>query len=114
MGRRSTLNAIIDILQLATFIPTLATGLVLYVVFPDGGYQGGQNASYIGQYLGLTRHEWLVFHDIASFAFASLVILHLVLHWRYYRPRYIRRCLARRPENEGRDTCSDGAQPSFR
>jgi hypothetical protein len=76
-----TINAIVDIGCLITFIPSLITGLVLYFVLPEGGGRGGNWATY----LGMTRHDWILFHDIASFAFAALLIIHLLLHLKFFR-----------------------------
>ncbi|MGA2914366.1 MAG: hypothetical protein ABSE07_12760 [Methanoregula sp.] len=38
--KRITSNALVDIGSLITFIPSLVSGLVLYLVFPEGG-EGG-------------------------------------------------------------------------
>ena len=38
--KRITINALVDIGCLITFIPSLVSGLVLYFVLPSGGGQG--------------------------------------------------------------------------
>ncbi len=38
--KRITINALIDIGCLITFIPSLVSGLVLYLVLPEGGGRG--------------------------------------------------------------------------
>jgi hypothetical protein len=38
--KRITINALVDIGYLNTFIPSLISGLVLYLVFPEGGGWG--------------------------------------------------------------------------
>ena len=35
--------------------------------------------------MGITRHDWVLWHDIASFAFAALLVVHLILHWKFYK-----------------------------
>jgi hypothetical protein len=79
--KRITINTIIDIGCLITFIPSLITGLVLYLVLPSGG---GRGTSW-SMYLGITRNQWVTMHDYTSFAFTALLIIHLLLHWKFFR-----------------------------
>ncbi len=93
--KRITINALVDIGCLITFIPSLITGLVLYLVLPSGG---GRGNSY-SLYLGITRTQWLNMHDYTSLVFAALLIIHLLLHWKFFRN--IRGCLS----TEEKKTC---------
>lgn len=79
--KRITINAIVDICCLITFIPTLITGLVLYFYLPSGGGRGGNWVTW----MGISRHNWVLYHDITSFAFAAFLILHMLLHWKFFR-----------------------------
>lgn len=79
--KRVTINALVDISCLITFILSLLTGLVLYIYLPSGTGRGGSWVTW----MGITRHDWVLYHDIASFAFALLLVVHLVLHWRFFR-----------------------------
>jgi hypothetical protein len=94
--KRVTINALIDIAGLVTFILTLASGLVLYFFLPSGGGRGGNWVTW----MGIPRYEWVLFHDIVSFSFALLLIVHLLLHWRFFRN--IRKCFT----NGREDACS--------
>ncbi len=85
--KRFTVNSIIDIGCLVTFIPSLITGLVLYLVLPSGGGRGNSWS----MYLGISRSQWLIVHDYTSLLFAALLIIHLLLHWKFFRQ--IRRTL---------------------
>lgn len=85
--RKITINAIVDIGCLITFIPSLISGLVLYLVLPSGVGRGGGS----GSYLGIARDQWLNMHNYTSLLFAALIIIHLILHWMYFRN--IRKCL---------------------
>ena len=85
--RKITINALVDIGCLVTFIPSLISGLVLYLVLPSGGGRGGGS----GVYLGIARDQWLNMHNYTSRVFAALIIIHLLLHWMYFRN--IRKCL---------------------
>ncbi len=87
--KRITLNAIVDIGCLITFIPSLVTGLVLYLVLPEGG---GRGTGIAASYLGIARTQWITMHNFTSLAFAALLILHLLLHVKFFRN--IRSCLS--------------------
>jgi preprotein translocase subunit SecG len=76
----------VDIGCLVTFITSLISGLVLYLVLPSGGGRGGGS----GSYLGIAREQWLNMHNYTSLIFAALIIIHLLLHWMYFRN--IRKC----------------------
>jgi hypothetical protein len=60
---------------------SLITGLVLYLILPPGGGKGSGWATYPG----IARSEWLSLHDYTSLVFAALLIIHLLLHWRFFR-----------------------------
>ena len=79
--KRITINALVDIGCLISFIPSLITGLVLYFFLPSGGGRGGSWVTW----MGITRHDWILYHNISSFAFAALLIIHLLLHWKFFR-----------------------------
>jgi hypothetical protein len=78
--KRVTINALVDIGCLVTFIPSLISRLVLYLVLPSGG---GRGSSWV-TFLGITRAQWLNMHDYTSLAFAALLIIHLLLHARFF------------------------------
>jgi len=85
--KRITVNALVDIGCLITFILSLITGLVLYFFLPSGSGRGGSWSTW----MGITRSNWVLWHDVASFAFAALLIVHLLLHWKFFR--HIGKCL---------------------
>ena len=95
--KRVTINALVDIGCLLSFIPSLITGLVLYFFLPSGGGRGGSWVTW----MGITRHDWVLWHDIASFAFAALLIIHMLLHWKFFRN--IRNSL--KPDTKEADAC---------
>jgi Domain of unknown function (DUF4405) len=76
-----TINALIDIGCLITFVPSLISGLVLYLVLPEGGGRGSGWATY----MGISRNQWITMHDNTSLVFAALLIIHLLLHWKFFR-----------------------------
>jgi hypothetical protein len=92
--RKITVNIVVDIGCLVTFIPSLISGLVLFLILPSGSGRGPGP----GVYLGITRDQWLNLHDVTSLLFVALVIIHMVLHWTYFRN--IRKCF-RSKQNTG-------------
>ncbi|KQC03162.1 MAG: hypothetical protein APR53_01570 [Methanoculleus sp. SDB] len=92
MISRAKQNAVVDICALVAFIPSTVSGLVLFLLLPAGGYQGGRNLLYAESVLGVTRSGWIDIHDYSSLIFVVFLILHLLLHWRYFKnlPRIFR------------------------
>jgi len=88
---RSTLNALVDLVALITFIPSLVSGIVLRVL-PEGGYRGGLNPAALEPFLGLTRTAWKDLHFWSSLFLAACILAHLLLHLRYFArmPQYFR------------------------
>lgn len=80
--KRVTINALVDIGCLITFIPSLISGLVLYLVLPEGS---GRGTGVVASYLGIARTQWVTMHNYTSLAFAALLIMHLLLHVKFFR-----------------------------
>jgi len=93
--KRVTVNAIVDIGCIITFLPSLLTGLVLYLFLPSGGGRGSSWSTW----MGITRHDWILWHDVASFALAVLIIIHLLLHWNFFQR------ITKRPDMQAKDEC---------
>ena len=46
--------------------------------------EAGGGASWV-TYSGITRLDWVNLHNYTSLAFATLLIIHMLLHWRFFR-----------------------------
>jgi hypothetical protein len=76
--RRGIVNAVVDTAMLIVFVPSLVSALVLYFALPSGGRGGGV-------FLSVQRSTWSTLHDYTGLLFIALLVLHLVLHYRYLR-----------------------------
>ena len=77
--RAGTANAVVDTALLVVFVPTLLSSLVLFFVLPSGGGRGGAT------FLSVPRWSWETMHDYMGLLFIAVMVLHLVLHYRYLR-----------------------------
>ncbi|WP_366898632.1 DUF4405 domain-containing protein [Methanocalculus sp.] len=61
--------------------PLSFQGSCSYLVLPSGGGRG----SGWELFLNIPRNQWVVMHDNSSLVFAALIIIHLLLHWKFFR-----------------------------
>jgi len=65
------------------------SGFVLWLGFPTGGGGGGRGWGGGGGGLGsltfweLSKHTWIDIHDWVAVALVVLVIIHVLLHWKW-------------------------------
>jgi len=65
------------------------SGFVLWLGFPTGGGGGGRvwggGGGGLGNltFLELSKHTWINIHDWVAVALVVLVIVHLLLHWKW-------------------------------
>jgi len=85
---KARINLLIDIVIGIAFLVEAVSGLVLWLVLPHGGYQGGRNPLY-GQTFVLGRGEWLTLHDWGAVVMLLGILVHLVVHrrWIYHTLR---------------------------
>jgi hypothetical protein len=65
------------------FLVSMISGIVLWVVLPHGGFQGGRNPLYSASFLFLSRSAWDSLHVWSSVAMGLGVMGHLALHWKW-------------------------------
>ena len=61
------------------------SGFVLWFALPHGGgWRGGRFVGGVeSTFWSLSRHTWLDIHDWVAVIIVAVVIIHLVLHWRW-------------------------------
>lgn len=84
--RKWAWNYILFILLFLFGLCQAVSGFVLWLVLSTGqGLQGGRGLvdTDTGSFLSWTRHEWIDFHDWTALALVVLVVVHLILHWKW-------------------------------
>ena len=104
--RRVQFNAMVNMAGFLVFAVLTATGLVELLFLPPGTGGRGRGGEPTVTVLGLGRHEWGDIHNLAGIAFLGIVVLHLVLHWRWVKclPRLL---TAARQDSASRVACPD-------
>jgi hypothetical protein len=59
------------------------SGFLMWLVIPEGGYRGGRGLDIVEKTFIWDRHVWIDLHDWTAVALVVLVILHLILHWKW-------------------------------
>ena len=76
-------NAIVDIIMFAVFVPCVYSAFVLKFVLTINRMMGANTPTGSLMHLGLKRWQWRSMHDITGWIFIVLVIIHLLLHLRW-------------------------------
>ena len=90
LARQARINFSLNSVLFVTFFLASLSGLLVWLLLPSGGYQGGRNPFYNATLLGLTRHGWNDVHLYAGLAMMAVFAVHLALHWNWLT------CVARR------------------
>jgi fucose 4-O-acetylase-like acetyltransferase len=83
LARQARINFSLDMALFSAFAVTGLSGLVPWLILPQGGFQGGRNPFYNATFYGLTRHQWNDIHLWVSLVMMSIIAVHLALHWRW-------------------------------
>ena len=79
-------NYVMFLVMLLLALYQAVSGIVLWFVLPKGqGFQGGRNPHYTGEEQTFIwgRDTWIEWHDWTAVALLALLILHLILHWKW-------------------------------
>jgi len=78
MKKSLYLFALVVFLLAAGLVETVS-GFILWFVLPSGGGRRGLELTY----LGISRHTWIDIHDWVAVALVAIVLVHLLLHWKW-------------------------------
>lgn len=89
------INFWVDLAMFVSMIGIAGIGAILQWVLPPGsgggGYGFGRGAGYgreILTVLGMTRHDWGDVHFWLGVVFLLLLLVHIVLHWKWIKCRF--------------------------
>jgi hypothetical protein len=79
---KNRLNLVVDTLAYLAMVALASTGLMMAYVLPPGtgGRHSGEPARTL---LGLGRHDWGDLHFYVAIALLVLMLLHVILHWKW-------------------------------
>jgi len=83
--KKATRNYIVDLVMFVLIIVEAISGFVIWIVFPrGGGYMGGRGSGLVTETSFLrARDTWIALHNWAAVALVVVVVLHLILHWKW-------------------------------
>ena len=81
MSSKAKINFALDVVIAAAFIFSALSGIILLLL--PGGYQGGRNPNFQGEFLFLEPYTWKALHTWTSLIMVAAVIIHLALHWKW-------------------------------
>ena len=59
------------------------SGFLMWLVIPSGGYKGGRGEELADPTFLWSRHTWIDIHDWTAVALLVLIIIHIILHWKW-------------------------------
>jgi hypothetical protein len=77
-------NYVLFIIMFLLALFQAVSGFLLWLVIPGGGgYRGGRGVELTGSAFLWPRHTWINLHDWVAVALVVMVIIHLILHWKW-------------------------------
>jgi len=82
--RTATRNYIIFFILVLLALFQTVSGFILWLVLPrgGGGYMGGRGTATQATFLW-ERHTWVDLHNWVAVALVVVVVIHVVVHWRW-------------------------------
>ena len=76
--KKAKINYVVDVILFFCMITLTFTGLVMRFGYP-------RKVRFVGEglVLGVDKHFWRDVHDWAAYVMILMVIIHLVLHWKW-------------------------------
>ncbi|MFW6108507.1 MAG: DUF4405 domain-containing protein [bacterium] len=97
------LHLVVNVVSYVVLAALVGTGLIMAYRLPPGtgGRHSGEPALTL---LGRSRHEWGDVHWALAIAFIALMVLHVVLHWKWVTNAFGALAGARKPKGPGAGT----------
>ena len=89
---RGTLNFILDLVSFLNLSGLIFTGFIMKYILPPGTgglgrilHGGNGRGINVKELWSMTRHEWGSIHFYLAVVFVALMIIHIVLHWKWIK-----------------------------
>ena len=87
---RNTVNFILDLMSFLNLLVLMFTGYMMRYILPPGTgglgrelHGGSGRGINIKELWSMTRHEWGSIHFYLAAIFVVLMIIHIILHWKW-------------------------------
>ena len=81
--RKKTQNYILFVLLFLLGLFQGLSGFVMWLALPHGGGQGRGGSVSTETFWALSRDDWRNLHDWVAVALLVILIIHLILHWKW-------------------------------
>ena len=102
---RNTVNFILDLMSFLNLLMLIFTGYVMRYILPPGSgglgriaHGGSGQGIHIKELWSMTRHEWGSIHFYLAVIFVVLMIIHIILHWKWIT-YYVKSVVSRKSFN---------------
>ncbi len=80
LARQARVNFTLNSFLFAGFLLASLSGLVTWLILPEGGYQGGRNPNFFRTFLGMERSLWGDWHLWSGVAMLVILLIHILNH----------------------------------
>ena len=89
MFKKNQLNFFLALAMFTDLVFLSLIGLIIHYVLPPGsGRHGGPGVGEPATFLLLGRHDWGQAHWVLALVFLVMLVLHLLLHWKWIWNQY--------------------------
>jgi hypothetical protein len=85
-------NAVLNLIILLFFVISAISGIIIWLIVPEGyGFGWGRSKVFqdtgeqLKTFMELSRNNWMNIHIYSSIIFVILVVLHDILHWKWFK-----------------------------
>ena len=80
--RKVTQNYVLFVLLFCLGLFQAVSGFIMWLAVPHAG-GGSRGAGSTATFWSLSRDNWIDLHDWVAVALVAMVVLHIVLHWKW-------------------------------
>jgi hypothetical protein len=81
--RKVTIHYVLFIVMLLCGLFQVLSGFIMWFILPRGGLGRGAGGAGDATFWSLSRNSWADLHDWVVVVLLAVVIVHIVLHWKW-------------------------------